>query len=76
LKTESSKRYILIDDFLLSELKRWQVQQTENEKLFGDSYIYRENDGHIIKQSKGLQCDAEKVSVVCTHENGSLTLKE
>ena len=49
LKTESSNRYVLIDDFLLGELRRWQVQQAENEKKFGDSYvyIYREEDGHI-----------------------------
>ena len=38
LKTESSNRYILINNFLLGELRRWKVQQIENEKQFGDSY--------------------------------------
>ena len=56
LKTESSKRYILVDDYLLGEFRRWQNQQVENEKQFGDSYVYicRESDGHIVRQSKGL----------------------
>lgn len=56
LKTESSKRYIITDDFLLNELRRWQTRQAENEKQFGDSYVYtyRESDGHIQRQSKGL----------------------
>ena len=40
LKTASSNRYILIDDYLLGELKRWQARQVENEKQFGDSYVY------------------------------------
>ncbi|MBR0261160.1 MAG: tyrosine-type recombinase/integrase [Selenomonadaceae bacterium] len=39
LKIESSKRYILIDNFLLGELQRWHAQQTENEKQFGYVYI-------------------------------------
>lgn len=79
LKTESSKRYILIDDFLLSELKRWQAQQAENENQLGNSYIYTylENDGHIVRQSKGLPAPAgEKVSLICTRDNGHLILKE
>lgn len=79
LKTESSQRYIQIDDFLLGELKRWQVQQVENEKQLGDSYIYAylENDGHIVRQSKCLPAPAgEKVSLICTRDNGHLILKE
>lgn len=75
LKTESSKRYILIDDYLLGELRRWQNQQAENEKQFGDSYvyIYREPDGHIQRQSKALPApDAEKVLLLCTHNDGRL----
>lgn len=78
LKTKTSKRYILVDNYLLGELKRWQVQQVENEKEFGDSYvyIYREDDGHIISQSKGLPIsNAEKVSLVCAREDGRLFLK-
>ena len=56
LKTKSSNCYILVSDYLLGELRRWQNQQAENEKQLGDSYVYvyRENDGHIIRQSKGL----------------------
>ena len=79
LKTESSKRYILIDDFLIGELRRWQNQQNENEKQFGDSYvyIYREPNGHIQRQSKILPMpDGERVSLVCTHNDGRLVLKE
>ena len=78
LKNKSSERYILIDDYLLGELKRWQVQQAENEKGFGDSYvyIYREDDGHIIRQSKGLPApSAEKVSLVCTRDNGQMLVE-
>ena len=79
LKSKTSERYILIDDYLLGELKRWQNQQVENEKRFGDSYvyIYREGDGHIIRQSKGLPIsNAEKVSLICVCDDGQLVLKE
>ena len=75
LKTKSSKRYILIDDYLLGELTSWRSQQNENEKQFGDSYvyIYREDDGHILRQSKGLPAPAaEKVSLICVREDGRL----
>ncbi|MBR1646904.1 MAG: tyrosine-type recombinase/integrase [Selenomonadaceae bacterium] len=78
LKTESSNRYIVVGDFLLGELKRWQLQQTENEKLIGGSYvhIYRESDGHIERRSKNLPApDGEKVSLVCTRDNGQMILK-
>ena len=78
LKTESSNRYVLVDDILLSELRRWQAQQRENEKHFGDSYVYvyREADGHIERLSKGLPApDGEKVSLVCVHDNGRIILK-
>ena len=79
LKTKSSKRFILIDDFLLAELRRWQIQQTENEKQFGDSYvyIYCESDGYIQRQSKGLPVTGcEKISLICTRNDGRLVLKE
>ena len=75
LKTESSERYILVDDYLLGELRRWQSQQVANEKIFGGSYVYvyRENDGHIERRSKGLPApDAEKVSLICTRDNGKI----
>ena len=78
-KSKSSEQYILIDDYLLGELRRWQNQQGENEKKFGDSYvyIYREDDGRIIRQPKGLPASAaEKVSLVCTRGNGQMLLKE
>lgn len=79
LKTESSKRYIIVDDYLLGELKRWQAQQAVNEKQSGDSYVYvyREEDGRIQRQSKGLPAPVgEKISLVCTRDDGRLVLKE
>ncbi|MBR2518348.1 MAG: site-specific integrase [Selenomonadaceae bacterium] len=78
LKTESSNRYVLVDDFLLGELRRWQVQQAENEKHFGDSYVYvyREADGHIERQSKSLPApDGKKVSLVCVRDDGRIIVK-
>ena len=78
LKTESSNRYIIVDDFLLGELKRWQAQQVENEKAHGNTYVYvyRENDGHIERKSKALPVpDGEKVPLICTRENGQMILK-
>lgn len=77
LKTESSKRYILVNDFLLGELRRWQEQQVENEKQLGDSYvcIYREANGHIQRQSKYLPPPVgEKVLLICTRDDGQLVL--
>ena len=79
LKTESSKWYILIDNYLLGELRHWQNWQAENEKKFGDNYvyIYREDDGRIIRQSKGLPAPAaEKVSLICVRDDGRLYLDE
>ena len=75
LKTESSNRYIIVDDYLLGELKRWQEQQAANEEQCGNSYvyIYREEDGHIERRSKCLSAPAgEKVSLVCTRDNGKM----
>lgn len=40
MKTESGNRYIIADDYLLGELKRWQARQVENEKQCVDSYVY------------------------------------
>lgn len=77
LKTESSKRYILLDDYLLGELQRWRHQQNVNEEQFGDSYVYvyREDDGHIQRQSKGLPAPVgEKVSLICVRDDGRLVL--
>ena len=78
LKTKTSKRIILIDDFLASELKRWKNQQAKNETTAGDSYanIYRADDNKLIQQSKGLgEVDAEKVNLVCTDESGRAVRK-
>ena len=79
LKSKSSERYIIIDDYLLGELKRWQSQQAENEKEFGDSYvyIYREDSGHVQRQSKSFPAPTdEKVSLICVRENGQMLFKE
>lgn len=67
----------MIDDYLLGELWRRQNQQAENEKQFGDSYvcIYHEPDGHIRRQSKALPANIEKVSLVCTRNDGQLVLE-
>lgn len=76
-KIESSNRYILVDDFLLSELRRWQAQQAENERHFGDNYVYvyRKAGGHIERLSKSLPApDDEKVSLVCTRDDDRIVL--
>ena len=78
-KNESSKRYILIDDFLCKELSRWQAQQAENEKQFGGKYVcvYREKGGHVIRQRKSLPPPkGEKVALVCTCNKGKIILRE
>lgn len=75
LKTKSSERYIIVNDYLLNELRRWQARQVENENIFGGSYvyIYREDDGHIIQQSKAVPAlNVEKVSLLCTRNDGQL----
>ena len=77
--TESSSRYILVDDYLLGELTCWQNQQAVNEEQFGNSYVYvyREDGGHIQRQSKGLSTPVgEKISLICTRDNGQMILRE
>ena len=79
LKTQSSNRKILIDDFLIRELKRWKNQQAENEKFEGDSYVYtyRNSENRVIQQSKGLEkIDAKKVSLICTYSNGKMVRRD
>ena len=69
----------MVDYYLLGELQRRQNQQIENEKHFGDSYvyIYCEPNGHITRQSKSLPTpDGEKVSLICVQVDGRLLLKE
>ncbi len=78
LKTESSKRYVIVDDYLLGELARWHNQQAENEKQFGDNYVYvyREENGHVQRQSKGLPPPfGEKISLLCTRNDGRIILR-
>lgn len=73
LKTESSNRYIIIDDCLIGELKRWQTQQAVNEEQCGNSYVYTycEENGYIERRSKGLPAPAaEKIMLICTHIDG------
>lgn len=79
LKTESSKRYVIVDDVLLNELKRWREQQIENEKKRGDNYVYVyvASDGLLIRQSKGIKAPkAERVPIICLRENGNIIVKE
>lgn len=77
LKTESSKRYILIDDYLLEELRHWKIQQAEDEQDIGGRYIYTylEDGGRILRRSKGLPCDKERAQLVCIKPNGGLVLR-
>ena len=52
--------------------------QAENEKQIGNSYvhIYREENGHIIQQSKNIPIDCvEQVSLICTQNNGRIFFK-
>ena len=78
LKTESSNRYILIDDCLCKELKRWQARQAENENTLGGryAYVYFEEDGHLVVQSKVEPLnDLTKATLVCTQNDGQRVLK-
>lgn len=77
-KTKSSNRYILVDDVLLDKLKRWQARQAENERMHGNSYVYIYADagGHIEWRSKSLKPVGEKVSLICTRDNGQLVSRE
>lgn len=77
LKTESSKRYILVDDFLLGELSRWKNLLTENEATLGEYYtcVYKEADGHIRRQPKKLSAVGEQISLVCVKTDGQLVLR-
>lgn len=78
LKTESSKRYILIDDFLLGELSRWKNLLAANEVTLGENYIfiYKESDGHICRRPKRMPAVGEKISLICVKADGRLALRE
>ena len=77
LKTETSNREIVMGKSLIDELQRWKKQQTENESELTDRYVYvyRDSEGKIIQQSRGLNLNAEKVSLVCTFREGRAVLK-
>ncbi len=74
LKNESSKRDILISDYLLETLRRWREQQLANEKTFGDNYVYEYDagDGHVVFQSKRFPAEAGAVPLICVQTNGRL----
>ncbi len=78
LKTKTSKRYIIMDNELINELKRWKIQQEINEKTLGDSYVYTyvDEDGHITWRSKMFTPpEGNKIGIVCTRNNGLLVNK-
>ena len=79
LKTWSSNRYIVIDNFLAGELQRWQNKQQENEIAAGDSYvyIYCDAENKIFHQSKGIgEIADKKVPMLCTRADGRMILRE
>lgn len=73
-KTEKSRREILIDGGLLSELRRWQTRQKENRLRGGAAYqnAFTGADGYIFTQSAGLPVPPEATprNFVCTDERG------
>ena len=79
LKTQSSNRKILIDDYLVGELARWKNQQEKNENSTGDSYvyIYRNSENKVLQQSKGLgEVAAERIFLVCTYSDGKMVRRD
>ena len=74
LKTESSYRFIIMDETLAVTLIRWREQQAAFEQALGDTYVYvyREDDGHLVSQSKAFPCALERTDLVCTYYNGRL----
>lgn len=79
LKTESSKRYVIVDDYLLGELKRWRSFLAEQEEKLGATYVYTYvgRDGFLIRQSKSLPVSrAEKISLICVQANGKIVIKD
>ena len=79
LKTEASNRYILIDGVLLNELRHWRERQAKNEETLGDRYVYvyREADGHMVRQSKFRPVPyGERIFTICTHPDGRAVLSD
>ncbi len=77
LKTESSNRYIIVDEYLLGELQRWREYQSEYEhRKDGYIYVYCKSDGTIQKQSKNFPItSAKRIPLVCTNSAGSFIVK-
>lgn len=77
-KTETSCRVIPIGDFLLQELLRWRALQLQREEKLGNQYIYlyRAEDGRLLRQSKLLPLPLERIDLVCTREHGHAVQKK
>ena len=78
LKTEMSNRIIVVDDYLLSQLKLWRIQQRENEKNYGEGYIYiyAESGGKVCRVSKRFKgSNIKQLPLVCTNDKGAFVLK-
>ena len=75
-KTDTSYRTILLDSKTLAILKRWQLQQKENELKVGGAYVYNFNqvdNGKVFVISKSLANKSNNVALlhlVCTRTNG------
>lgn len=76
VKTDSSVRDILIDNSLIDTLRSWQSTQAENEKNYGDSYIYvyANSDNRLKQMSKCIHAKnfTQQVKFVCTNQKGRL----
>lgn len=77
LKTKASERYIVIDDFLVGELRRWKNHQSENENSAGNSYVYVycNTENKMIQQSKSLAIEYNRAEMVCTRADGHAFFK-
>ncbi|WP_275891344.1 tyrosine-type recombinase/integrase [Ruminococcus sp. OA3] len=75
-KTASSVRTIKIGDTLLAALKKQRKWQLQNRMQYGphytDYYLRDENQIYGMDGNTGIQPPHEKLSFVCTHENGTL----
>ncbi len=77
-KTESSKRYIIVDDVLLNEMRRWRERQVANEEKMGDNYVYvyQLEGGQIEQRSKGMAGAGVRIELICVQKNGKIVLRE
>lgn len=76
LKTDSSVRDIPIDNSLIETLRSWQSMQADNEKKYGDSYIYvyANSDNGLRQMSKCIHVKnfTSQIKFVCTTPQGRL----